>query len=296
MTTPQNNPIARLLFELQVARAQLAAIEQAEHPDVTDRFGRVWTWCGKDLYAHCGIAAPKDRIDDFVLPSQTALDNPNYDPCDICLDGRDRHVTACKREWECSHATCARIHAAEDAEAQRSADYYDPAILLPNRLILGVVNASCPCGASFPVRDGILGTHFPVMYEGRPPVLKDPFAPGTAACRNSGRAVTVEAAQRRDEALADAERRIAARVRDNPAAWLGLLEWVALADVATGERVGFTETVQPDPYGPRMAVERAGVVKRRGKTFIVIACDEDGLAGEVRLTAKTWGRARVRRK
>lgn len=294
MTTPQSNPTAGLVSQWQDARATLAAIERAEHPDVTDRFGRVWTWRGKDLYAHCGIAAPKDMIDDFVLPSQTALDNPNYDPCDICLDGRDRHVTACKREWECSHATCARIHAAEDAEAQCAADYHDPAILLPNRLVLGIVNASCPCGASFPVRDGILGTHFPPLYDGAK--LKDPFAPGTGACRYSGRTVTVEAAQRRDEDLTPAERRTASRVRANPAAWLGLLEWVALADVAVGERVGFTEVVQPDPYGPRIAVERQGVAKRRGKTFVVIACDEDGLAGEVRLTAKAWDRARVRRK
>lgn len=173
---------------------------------------------------------------------------------------------------------------------------HDPSILLPNRLILGVVNALCPCGVSFPVREGILGTHFPVMYEGRPPTLKDPFAPGTAACRNSGLAVTLEAAQRRDEALTNAERRIAGRVRNNPAAWLGLLEWVALEDVVAGERVGFTQTVQPDPYGPRYAVERQGVVQRRGKTFVLIACDEDGLESEVRLTAKAWDRARVRRK
>lgn len=295
MTTLQNNPIAGLVNDWTNARAELHELERAEHPDVTDRFGRVWTWRGKDLYAHCGIAAPKDMIDDFVLPSQTALDNPNYDPCDICLDGRDRHVTACKREWECSHATCARIHAAEDAEAQ-SSTHYDPAILLPNRLILGVVNALCPCGASFPVREGILGTHFPVMYEGRAPVLEDPFAPGTAACRYSGRAVTAEAAQRRDEALTDAERRIAGRVRSNPAVWLGLLEWVTLADVAAGDRVGFTQVEQPDPHGPRIAVERQGTVKRRGKTFVLVECDEDGYAGEVRLTAKLWDRARVRRK
>lgn len=175
---------------------------------------------------------------------------------------------------------------------------FDPSIMLPNRYneLLRKVDALCPCGASADVREGILGTHFPVMYEGRPPSLRDPFMPGTAACRYSGRTVTAEAAQRRDNAPSDAESRIAGRVRMNPAAWLGLLEWVTLEDVKVGERVGFTQVEQPDPYGSRIAVERQGVVKRRGKTFVVITCDEDGLAGEVRLTAKAWDRARVRRK
>lgn len=99
---------------------------------------------------------------------------------------------------------------------------FDPSILLPNRLILDVVNALCPCGASFPVRGGILGTHFPPTYNGAK--LRDPFLPGTGACRYSGRTVTVKAAERRDEALTDAERRVASRVRMNPAAWLGLLD------------------------------------------------------------------------
>lgn len=170
---------------------------------------------------------------------------------------------------------------------------YDPAILLPNRLILNVVNALCPCGASFPVREGILGTHFPPIYNGAK--LRDPFLPGTGACRNSGRAVTVEAAQRRDAELNENERRIRGRVRDNPSGWLGLLDWVALEDVKAGDRIGFTQVEQPDPYGPRMAFERAGVVQRRGKTFATIVCDTDELAGEVRLTAKAWKGARPRR-
>lgn len=175
---------------------------------------------------------------------------------------------------------------------------FDSSIMLPNRYneLLRKVDALCPCGASAGVREGILETHFPVMYEGRPPSLRDPFMPGTAACRYSGRTVTVEAAQRRDDAPSDAESRIAGRVRMNPAAWLGLLEWVALEDVKAGDRLGFTQIEQPDPHGPRIAVERQGVVKRRGKTFALLVCDEDGYASEVRLKANAWGRARVRRK
>ena len=134
MTTTQNNPIANL------RRAALVALERAEHPDVMDRFGRVWTWWKGDLYRHCGNAAPKHMIDGFGLPSQTALDNPNYDLCGICLDGRDRHVTACKREWECSHATCARIHVAEDAEEQDSSTHCEPATL-PSTRATGLKNA-----------------------------------------------------------------------------------------------------------------------------------------------------------
>lgn len=135
MTTPKNeNPIGNLLGQWQNARAELHELERAGHPDVTDRLGRVWTWWKGDLYRHCGNAAPKDMIGDFGLPTQAALDNPNYELCDTCLDGRERHVTACKREWKCSHAACARIHLSEDideayaenearyAEAQAEAD------------------------------------------------------------------------------------------------------------------------------------------------------------------------------
>lgn len=100
-------PVTRLLTEWQDARAQLAELERAEHPDITDRHGRVWTWRGSgDLYRHCGNAAPADMIDQFGLPSQRSLDNPNYDPCDICLDGRERNAPKCRPEWNCSHRWC----------------------------------------------------------------------------------------------------------------------------------------------------------------------------------------------
>lgn len=103
--------------EQVAALAELVELVRTANPDVTDRFGRVWTWWKGSLYRHCGTAATKDMIGGFGLPSQSALDNPNYDPCAICLDGRDRHVTACRAEWRCSHTTCARLRLAEDIDA-----------------------------------------------------------------------------------------------------------------------------------------------------------------------------------
>lgn len=98
--------VGKLIASWQSARAALAEIERAEHPDIVDRHGRTWTWVSKDLYRHCGNAAPKDMINDFGLPRQSALDNPNYDLCDICLNGRARNVRKCRPEWQCSHKIC----------------------------------------------------------------------------------------------------------------------------------------------------------------------------------------------
>ncbi len=96
--------VTKLITEWQAARAALAAIERTEHPDITDQHGRVWTWRGRgDLYRHCGTAAPIDMISQFGLPTQAALDNPNYDLCEICINGRIRNVPDCKPEWNCSH-------------------------------------------------------------------------------------------------------------------------------------------------------------------------------------------------
>ncbi|MFI9123827.1 hypothetical protein ACIGW0_31300 [Streptomyces bikiniensis] len=101
--------VENLIIEWQAARAELAELERAEHPDLTDRFGRVWTWRGRgDLYRHCGNAAPAYMIDQFGIPSQRVLDNPNYDLCVICLAGRTRNVKKCRPEWNCSHKVCSR--------------------------------------------------------------------------------------------------------------------------------------------------------------------------------------------
>ena len=82
-------------------------------PPLIDPLGREWVWDSGDLYTHCGMAIPADWVPQQNRPiGEKTLDNPNYDPCDICLDGRKRNVTPCKPEWNCSHAVCARMHAA----------------------------------------------------------------------------------------------------------------------------------------------------------------------------------------
>lgn len=99
--------VSRLIADWQDARTALAELERAEHPDITDRHGRVWTWRGRgDLYRHDGMACPKEFVLDGAigLPSQAVLDNPNYgELCGICLNGRKRNVPDCKPEWNCSH-------------------------------------------------------------------------------------------------------------------------------------------------------------------------------------------------
>lgn len=101
---PATRTVSRLLTAWQTTRAELAALEAADRPDITDHLGRVWTWKGRgDLYRHCGTAAPAALIERFGLPSQSALDNPNYDLCPTCIDGRTRNIPDCKPEWNCSH-------------------------------------------------------------------------------------------------------------------------------------------------------------------------------------------------
>jgi hypothetical protein len=95
--------VSELITQWRISRDELVALERAEHPDIIDRFGRVWTWKSRDLYRHCGNAAPAYMINDFGLPAQAALDNPNYDLCAVCVDGRTRNLPACRPEWGCTH-------------------------------------------------------------------------------------------------------------------------------------------------------------------------------------------------
>lgn len=75
--------------EWQGLRAELAAVEAAEHPDITDHHGRTWVWIGGDLYRHDDLSWPLAFITDgqHGLPSRSALINQNYDHCIICLGG-----------------------------------------------------------------------------------------------------------------------------------------------------------------------------------------------------------------
>lgn len=115
--------VAATVAEWQRLRAQIAEIERAEHPDITDSYGRVWTWFAgeqrlkysDELYVHCGMVASTDPdsgvyLHRHGLPTQAALDNQNYELCEICLDGRTRNVRPCKPEWGCCHPICARMN------------------------------------------------------------------------------------------------------------------------------------------------------------------------------------------
>lgn len=76
-----------MLAEWQALRRELRAIEEAEHPAFTDKFGRVWTWVSKELWHHDDtLAMSRDMIDRLTgLPPETLRDNPNYwQLCDIC--------------------------------------------------------------------------------------------------------------------------------------------------------------------------------------------------------------------
>lgn len=70
--------------ELRALAAELGA---AEHPDLTDRFGRTWTWWSGDLYIHDGaLAGSADQIAAWGLPEPGLAErNPNYAGlCAVC--------------------------------------------------------------------------------------------------------------------------------------------------------------------------------------------------------------------
>ena len=58
------------------------------HPDITDRFGRVWVWHHRDTYLHDdAISCPEKFIRDphMQLPNRKLRGNPNYAGlCDTC--------------------------------------------------------------------------------------------------------------------------------------------------------------------------------------------------------------------
>jgi len=76
-----------MLVDWQALRAELRAIEEAEHPAVTDKFGRVWTWTCHDCYHHDDtLALTRDMIDRLAgLPPERLRGNPNYwQLCETC--------------------------------------------------------------------------------------------------------------------------------------------------------------------------------------------------------------------
>lgn len=81
----------KLVTDWQAARLLLKELERAEHPDLVDHHGRVWTWKYGDLYVHDGcLAWPKDHVLDGThgLPGPALADNPNYrELCPTCRQG-----------------------------------------------------------------------------------------------------------------------------------------------------------------------------------------------------------------
>jgi hypothetical protein len=77
-----------LIDEWRVARAALRETSKADHPDLTDVFGRVWTWVAGDLYRHDSMAWTSEMVKSPNLrgPSQDALTNPNYTWCGRCRE------------------------------------------------------------------------------------------------------------------------------------------------------------------------------------------------------------------
>jgi hypothetical protein len=84
--------IAVKLAEWQALRRELAATERREHPDIIDRYGRIWEWRGGELYTHDGtLAFPVDFVTHpgLRLPKVECADNPNY----------WRLCSICRQEW-----------------------------------------------------------------------------------------------------------------------------------------------------------------------------------------------------
>jgi hypothetical protein len=78
---------AGLLDRWLESRAVLRLLDEAEHPDIVDKYGRVWTWMDGEVYRHEGMAWPKWAFDDpdsYGLPSPELANNPNYQLCEIC--------------------------------------------------------------------------------------------------------------------------------------------------------------------------------------------------------------------
>lgn len=77
--------VAEMVTEWQALRAELAAIERPEHPDIIDRFGRTWAWRSGRLYVHDQMAWTADMIARAVsLPPASLAANPNYHLCHVC--------------------------------------------------------------------------------------------------------------------------------------------------------------------------------------------------------------------
>jgi hypothetical protein len=79
--------VSKMVEEWRSIREEIRRLEELQHSPITDKYGRVWVWKDMDLYTHCGMAWPKSALDNpdhYGLPTKGALDNPNYQFCEIC--------------------------------------------------------------------------------------------------------------------------------------------------------------------------------------------------------------------
>jgi hypothetical protein len=106
--------VGRLLADWTATRMVLAELDREAHPDITDGFGRVWTYKpggGDPIYVHDSLAGFNDsgagpQIMTPRLPPETLADNWNYHRlCEICT-----------REWSPE---------AKAKHAQNAIDYAD---------------------------------------------------------------------------------------------------------------------------------------------------------------------------
>jgi hypothetical protein len=89
VSATNRGPFASPLDEWTAARAELAAIEATEHPDVIDIHGRAWTWIPGpgDLYRHDCMAWPLEAVTspNVRLPLPYLAGDPNYSTlCGVC--------------------------------------------------------------------------------------------------------------------------------------------------------------------------------------------------------------------
>jgi hypothetical protein len=101
----------------QAARAELRAMEEAEHPPFRDRFGREWAWVSGDLWHHDDtLALPRDMIGALTaLPPERLRDNPNY--WKLCA--------TCRSGWQDKSPVCPRVLLDGQWYDVRDGQYYE---------------------------------------------------------------------------------------------------------------------------------------------------------------------------
>lgn len=86
-STTATEIVSDLIGQWRATRAELRRLDEYAHPPIVDKFNRVWTWKDNDVYTHDNMAWPAsffDNPDNYGLPRASALNNPNYNFCDIC--------------------------------------------------------------------------------------------------------------------------------------------------------------------------------------------------------------------